>query len=301
LLVAPWAAWAAVRALGLERGFPWVALIVFTPYVLPLAIIAGAVAAGLRRWLPAALAAVTVLVLALALWSRVTGAEEPTRGPQLRVLIANTHYGEVPPEVLARLVRRERVDVLSVEELTPALAPVLERELAPLLPRHVLHPQPDSAGTGLFSRFALRPIAAPLTHYDMTGAALRLPGAPTVRLLSVHVAAPDDPRSAGRWRADLHALPDAPPNGPVQILAGDFNATLDQREFRRLVGRGYRDAAEVVGAGLRPTWQERLAPPLTLDHVLAAERVAVLGVQVHDLPRSDHHAVLAELSLPAAG
>ena len=33
----------------------------------------------------------------------------------------------------------------------------------------------------------------------------------------------------------------------MRILAGDFNATLDHAELRRLIGRGYHDAAEQAG------------------------------------------------------
>ena len=103
------------------------------------------------------------------------------------------------------------------------------------------------------------------------------------------------PRGLAR---DLRALPPAPPRGPLQLLAGDFNSTLDHHELRKLVDRGYRDAAEAVGAGFSPTWQGHRAPPVTIDHVLVPERVGVLGVEVHELPRSDHRAVLGVLALP---
>ncbi len=37
-------------------------------------------------------------------------------------------------------------------------------------------------------------------------------------------------------------------------LVGDFNATLDQAALRDVVARGYRDAADVAGKGLEPTF-----------------------------------------------
>jgi hypothetical protein len=37
---------------------------------------------------------------------------------------------------------------------------------------------------------------------------------------------------------------------------------------------------------------------VTIDHVLLPARAGGLGVSVHDLPRSDHNAVLAVLALP---
>jgi endonuclease/exonuclease/phosphatase family metal-dependent hydrolase len=98
---------------------------------------------------------------------------------------------------------------------------------------------------------------------------------------------------------DLRNLPAAAPDVPVQLLAGDFNSTLDHDELRELVGRGYRDAAEATGAGFRPTWQGKRAPPVTIDHVLVPERLGVRDVEVHDLPRGDHHAVVATVQLRA--
>jgi endonuclease/exonuclease/phosphatase family metal-dependent hydrolase len=40
---------------------------------------------------------------------------------------------------------------------------------------------------------------------------------------------------------------------------------------------------------------------VTIDHVLVDRRIGVRDVQVHGLPRSDHRAVLASLTVPAAG
>jgi endonuclease/exonuclease/phosphatase (EEP) superfamily protein YafD len=86
----------------------------------------------------------------------------------------------------------------------------------------------------------------------------------------------------------------------VRILAGDFNATLDHAEFRRVLDRGYEDAADQVGTGLRATWPAngRLTLPVTIDHVIADERCGVRDVRVLPVPGSDHRAVLAVLELP---
>ena len=70
-----------------------------------------------------------------------------------------------------------------------------------------------------------------------------------------------------------------------------------------MLDTGYEDAAAEAGAGLTPTWPSgRLfPPPVTIDHVLADARCRVARVTVHDLPGSDHRAVLAELVLPLTG
>jgi endonuclease/exonuclease/phosphatase family metal-dependent hydrolase len=87
------------------------------------------------------------------------------------------------------------------------------------------------------------------------------------------------------------------------VLAGDFNATLDHAELRRLLDRGYRDAAEQAGVALRPTWpgDRALIPTVvTIDHVLADRRIRVVSVRTVAIPGSDHRGVLADLLLPDA-
>ena len=64
--------------------------------------------------------------------------------------------------------------------------------------------------------------------------------------------------------------------------------------------------AEADRAGLDPRERalaQRLAfgaiqRRLTIDHVLADERIAPLALTVHTLPGTDHRALVAELALP---
>jgi endonuclease/exonuclease/phosphatase family metal-dependent hydrolase len=122
-------------------------------------------------------------------------------------------------------------------------------------------------------------------------------GGGRVAVQAVHPLPPITASSVRSWRATLRTLPPAR-RGPPRVIAGDFNATLDHRELRRLLDTGYADAADVTGGGLRTTWPvQRRRPPVTIDHVLADERLAVLRYEVHELPGTDHRAVLAELAL----
>ncbi|MEO5873812.1 MAG: endonuclease/exonuclease/phosphatase family protein, partial [Streptosporangiaceae bacterium] len=60
-------------------------------------------------------------------------------------------------------------------------------------------------------------------------------------------------------------------------------------------------AADGTGDGLATTWPAdgRPVPPgIAIDHVLADRRVAIRSFATHDLPRSDHRAVSAVLTLP---
>jgi endonuclease/exonuclease/phosphatase (EEP) superfamily protein YafD len=304
LLVALSACWVAVRLPGLERGFPLVPLVAFTPLAAGAAIVAVALVALLRQRAAAVVAAALAAALVVTVAPRTLGGpSEPdgAAGPRLRVLTANMHFGTGSPEALVELVRRTRADVLSVQELTPGLARDLDAAgLAALLPERVGEPSDGGSGIRLYANVPLEPRSAPGRRRNPVAAATaRIDGGPAVELVAVHAPAPHS-WSVADWRQDLRALPQATPDGPVRILAGDFNATLDHAELRRILDTGYEDAADEVGAGLVATWPHgrRLPPPVTIDHVLADERCGVEAVSVHAIPGTDHRAVLAELVLP---
>ena len=304
LLVVPIGAWVVVRLFGLERGFPMVPLVAFTPLVVVGAVAVIAVAALLRQRAAAAVAAVLAAVLVVLVAPRALGGPtdpDGPAGPRLRVLSANMHFGFGSPEALVALVRRMRPDVLAVQELTPSLARDLDAAgLAELMP-----------GAGDRSRAARprdRPVRADPAHAatapgtrrnPLAFASARPAGGPVVELGSVHVTPPYS-HQVPVWRADLRVVPRATPDSRVRILAGDFNATLDHAELRDLLDSGYVDAADEVGAGLRATWPDdrRLPPPVTIDHVLADARAGVREFSVHPIPGTDHRAVFAELVLP---
>jgi endonuclease/exonuclease/phosphatase family metal-dependent hydrolase len=133
----------------------------------------------------------------------------------------------------------------------------------------------------------------------MPRAVLELGGGRAVRLVDVHPYPPKR-NLVGLWRDQFATLPEAEPGAPVPwVLAGDFNATLDFPQLRDLVDSGYRDAGDVTGDGLEPTWpsDRLLPPPVTIDHVLADRRVAVLDYEVEDLDGTDHRAVFARLAI----
>jgi len=112
--------------------------------------------------------------------------------------------------------------------------------------------------------------------------------------------APLGPRQTAEWAAGLRALPAAPDSGAYRVLVGDFNASLDHAELRKVVARGYVDAADATGHGLVPTWPagRRLPPFITIDHLLADGRAQVTRFAVLDVPGSDHRPIFAELRLP---
>jgi endonuclease/exonuclease/phosphatase family metal-dependent hydrolase len=223
----------------------------------------------------------------------------------LRVVTANLLAGRAAAEVVVELACRMRADMLFVQELTgQAAARLRQAGLDDLLPHRVTQPMTHCAAvSGIYGRYPLRsgPPAAPVSAARCT-ARLDLPSGQFVQPACIHAAPPKPPWSpaaTARWRGQLSALP-APGDVPL-ILAGDFNATVDHAQFRRLLRRGYADAASQAGNGLVPTWGPRpgrLPTLLAIDHVLTDRRCAVLTTSAHQLAGSDHRALYAELQLP---
>jgi endonuclease/exonuclease/phosphatase (EEP) superfamily protein YafD len=302
--VAGFAIWAAVRVLGWERGFPAVQLIAFTPYVAGAAVLVPPLALLLRRWPAAAVAALVATALLACVvprWS-ADGGPLPT-GPALRVMTANMLVGTADPAAIVALVRAERVDLLALQEFTPQARDALAGAgLDALLPNRSTHPADGVGGSALYSRFPLRDDGLRLNpeEFGQAKATVTVAGAAAFAVESVHTCAPSDPSRSACWAGSFGNEPPATVRGQVRLMIGDFNATLDHAALRGMLATGYRDAADVVGAGLDPTWPyDKLFPRVTLDHVLADRRVGVRRVAVHPLPGSDHRAVFAELVLPA--
>lgn len=301
IAVVPLALWAIVRAFGLDHGFPLVAMMAFTPYVATAGLLAAGVAVALRNWAAATVAWIATLALAAAVLPRAIGdgtVAADGRGT-IGILASNALKGHADPEALVGLVRRLRPDVLTVEELTPELVRGLRRAgLGRLLPEAEIALR-DRTGSAIYSDLPLTALDEGRVYtFPMPRARLRLPGGGALRLVAIHPITPTR-NGIDVWEETLAGLPGTGAGTPW-LLAGDFNATLDDSALRDLIGRGYRDAGDVAGLGLVPTWPNKgaLPPLVTIDHVLADRRLGVVDYGVEDVPGSDHRAVFARLRLP---
>jgi len=304
--VMPVVVWTLIRVLGLDRDYPLVALMAFTPYAVVAAFFVAGIALALRNWAAVAVAGLATLCLAFAVLPRALGdgTVDPAGRQTLSVLSANVFHGSADAEELVEMVKRYRVDLLSVQELTPSFAHKMRRAgLDRLLPRSIeeTSDSDSAAGSGLYSRLPMHKLpGGERFFFRQPRAVLRMPGGRRVRVVAIHPIPP------GRgveeiWDDTLESLPSAG-SGPPWVLVGDFNATLDIAPFRDLLDRGYRDAGAVAGEGLEPTFPTMgfgsLPPFITIDHVLADHRLDVVDYEVKDLPGTDHRPVLAELALP---
>jgi endonuclease/exonuclease/phosphatase (EEP) superfamily protein YafD len=309
LLAGGMAGWGAARLTAADRWPPIEApvapLLSFTPQVAATALASALV---LPRRGAAVTAGVTGVALAAVVVPRtIRRPQPPAAGPMLRVITANLMAGRGSEEHVVGLVRRKAADVLFLQELPESAVTRLKQAgLTDLFPHAITDTRGESErGSGIYARY---PLASGLQLQSVTAAQptarLELPGGRHADLVCVHSQPPNPPMSrykAARWRRELAVLP--PPAAcaaePPRVLAGDFNASPDHAQFRRLLRLGHVDAASQLGKGLIPTWGPWGRPSLlTLDHVLVDPQCAVLDVTVHPLPGSDHRAVYAQFRLP---
>ncbi len=305
LALVPLLGFTVLRLAGFTGNWYLVAVLAFVPYAALASVAVLLLAALARRWLATALAGLVTLALALCVLPRAVDDRQPAPGgPALRVLSANMRVGGADADALVALVRDRQADLLALQEFTPYAQDALTAAgLDRLLPYHVRYGTWGVDGSALYSRYPMTGTGYRSLPggFGQAYAQLQVPGAASVLVESVHPCAPSESSRLDCWHAGLAQEPPATVDGPLRILAGDFNATIDHEPLRRLLGTGYRDAASALGDGLVPSWpyDGRPLPGVTLDHVLVDRRIAVRQWRTLTNPGSDHRAVYAELALPS--
>jgi endonuclease/exonuclease/phosphatase (EEP) superfamily protein YafD len=309
-LAVPWAGFAALRALGAERGFPLVPALSFTPQAALGSVVPLSAALLSRSRAVTALAAGSALVLGAAVLDRARPAPAGpvADGPRLRVVSLNTLHSRADAATVVSLLAEHDADVLALMEVTPGgVTALLDAGVTDFLPHgHVMPAGPDrppGSGGAIWTRLEVQHRSTVPGRFGQPTVRLTVPGARDVELTAVHTHPPlQGPARVADWEQDLRQLPD-PEDDVLRVLTGDFNATPDHASFRRLLRRGWVDVARATGAGLTPTWAPVRGgwPRLSLDHVLVDGRISPQWLQVVHVPGSDHRALVAELRLPAGG
>jgi endonuclease/exonuclease/phosphatase family metal-dependent hydrolase len=261
---------------------------------------------GSRRWRLVPLAVVLALLVVHGWWlSPQFVGSRPRAAPgtdSVTVLTANMYRGRGDGSVLVSRAEVAEVDLLSVQEVTPGLLTMMERAgLNERLPYRVGEPRDGAEGTMMFSRYPIEDVSeiadAAQTSWK---AAVALPSGP-LEVLAVHATAPTYP---SRWHGD-HAAIRAAARGS-DVVAGDFNATLDHRPMMLLEADGFRSVAELSNQGWQPTWPADGGLPLNylgapalvqIDHVLVGSGMTGTFSRRLRIPGTDHEAVLARVAL----
>lgn len=310
------AATGAAAATLVVRGTPvrnvaGLTLAVLAPYAAVLSPVGVALAVrGRRRVLAVAATAITVASLGVQVcWYYRPGSAAAVEARSVRVLASNIRNGEADAESFVRLAAA-RADVIVVVELTPeALQRFSAAGIGLDFPHSQLIPAPLAGGIGIWSRFPLEPLPVPVhPAVSAPAALLKVPGVAVAPLVvAVHVKSPlaEGQDTVTEWDTGITHLGGqldrfaATAGSGSVIVAGDFNATPDVRQFRDLLTGGYRDAVEQLGAGFAPTFpSDRWCPPLfTIDHVLT-RNAAATAIEAVDVSGSDHRGLVADVAIP---
>ena len=321
------AAWLALRFLPtpIDHVGPIPALVSATPWlVIPLALALALALAGRAR----TIATLMVVCLALqacwqlpfyldtshrlseeALMESTTGTQGASSADDnlprtIRAMTLNTYFGQADVDQIATIVAEQGVDVLALEEATPELTARLQKSALPnLLPYHI----GEERGQQIWSRLPLEDKAANETGFEVSpacAASVRLANGERLRFVAIHTTAP-----VGRWGAQWAAsigLVGELAKQPYQqgearyVLMGDFNATMDHRVFREMLGSRFADAAQASGAGLDFTWPSNrpgIPQLIAIDHMVLDQGVRAAGMQTITVEGSDHQALLFTLGI----
>lgn len=300
---------------GAIRVFaPWTAL-AFLP-----AVVVGIVAAvrAPDRWPPRLLLAASIAgLLFVLLRFPISGGghrDLPTDVTPLRVATWNLLVGNVPPGELVETILEQDLDIITLEELTPAAADAIGADpaVSARFPWRILHPVEGSAGLGILSTMPMTEIPDPDAIWSSTVADVALPTGGTVHVIGYHARPP-------RWAAGLPgvvlydpAMRDADidhlgdlvdglaKTGDPVLVMGDLNLTPNEVAYDDLIARGLVDAHVVAGQGLGTTWRPArlMGTPVSIiriDHILVSPEVAVGRVDVDCTPRGSDHCLVTSL------
>ena len=221
---------------------------------------------------------------------------------ELTVMTSNLRLGQAAPDAVVSLAAQHGVDVLAVQELTDAAVVGLDRAgLDRLLPYRVVFPGAAGAGVGLWSREPLTEAAViPGFGFNPLRAHVSV-GGRVYTVVSFHSKAPLYNGGTGPWESDLRRLSQLMAQLPTPlVVAGDFNATSDHRQFRDLLNsKGFRDAADDAGAGLMPTFpaDQSVGPIARIDHVVLSGDLVGVAAESAVVAGSDHRAVITTLGI----
>ncbi|HNM84977.1 MAG: endonuclease/exonuclease/phosphatase family protein [Mycobacterium sp.] len=278
----------------------------FTPVLVVLGAVAVLLLALTRRW---ALVALALVVVGAGVWSQVPLFTGSAPGPNaggatIRLMQANIRLGEADAAALVRTVTDERVDVLTLVELTEKGAQrLLAAGLTDVLPCYVARPRDSGGGAAILSRFPLS-AGTRLAGLETNNlqAVAQLPGVGPIAVYALHPV-PPYPGPAEEWATELRRLQTIFAAQDLPVLVGaDFNSTYDHRQYRDLLRESSLvDAAEYLGAGLVATFPADQWYPA----VLGIDKILTRGgtpqsLRRVDLPGSDHYGVIGDVRFGAS-
>ena len=272
------------------------------PFLLVLAWVVMIAALVTSHWLLAAFgAALSAYQLAVVVPSFIA-TRRPRwvkRAPSLDVVVANVFIDNKTPRDAARQLVTAAADVVIVVESTAAFMAIFDAAGgSDAYPNRVSDPDDDSdyavtlatkRELGPRSRMAtIGPLRLAIADIDVDGVG--------TLVVALNPMATVDPGGHETWKEQIEVLKELIPtlSGPL-IIAGDLNTTRYRPEFEELLESGLRDAFDMLGKGLDPSFKlgadgalAKVGAVARLDHALVDDRVFPLAVENLEPCGSDH-------------
>jgi vancomycin resistance protein VanJ len=320
---ASWSYAAAITGFFLLRGLmnplpsSLALLSAFAPYLFIPLLLALPLALWARSRTAALPLASVILLFAMLYGPRFVPPSQPpacAASPELRVMTWNLGWDRAQGDPILAVIAETRPDILGVQEVTPATAAYLERELGTIYPYRAFRPGIETSG--LLSRY---PIVAqewiepsgggrPTLHatVDSHGQAVHVfvlhPWAPRIKWAAgtfIPIGLDD---SVPRRQITEVARVAASVQGPTVVL-GDFNMTDGTRAYHQVAER-FVDAFREAGWGFGFTFPEGVrvgglpmpGPLIRLDYIFHSAYLCTVSARVGCEGGSDHCYVLASLA-----
>jgi endonuclease/exonuclease/phosphatase (EEP) superfamily protein YafD len=310
LVVAVLGLLALLRLVAWDSVEPLVVLDALTLVLyLPAWVVAAGALIGRRWWLAAAAAVIIAAQVAFAAPELTAAAPAPAwtrHAPVVRVFDANIDKSLGFEAGYVRAIEQDRPDLITMEEFTPpALQAMAASGVLADFPYRCAAPAYGATGFLIASRLRLTGCQVQTVLWDyqylpyMVQATLWTPAGP-VALRLVHTLAPF-PSTWREWSAALAAVGQSvrASGDSRMLMAGDFNATWDNRGFAALLADGLTDGAAARGQATDMTWPNgAIMPPFVrIDHVLTGARLAVTQITARPGFGSDHRYLIATVAI----
>lgn len=248
----------------------------------------------------------------------------------VRILSVNMLYGSGDADILAKMIARERPDVLVFQEFTPENWKVLEPQLIGEYPFTVNSGREDAFGQAVFSKL---PFVGPAVPYPprvgqglpervggFVGLAdpqirftVRHPGGGadgTLTIQNTHLVPPTganllrEQRMQSVWLAGVGTEFRADPRRGL-VLIGDFNFTKESPQAALLRRSGFVEAHAKAAAGRGATWPAttwlRVFPGVRIDQAYSTGAVQTTDSRVLEPTGSDHRPIVVDVAWTLTG
>lgn len=277
-----------------------------------------------RRFSPLVCLIAVLLILGEWAYTQATVRRLPSqrylKGEQQRfsVLTYNLLFRGGTPRISLETIRDNPVDLVAVQEMTPAWRKRLDRILGQTHKYNALSSHRGTRGFGMYSRFPLADVRY-LRHRSKFPfaqcARVKHPGTP-LYVCNVHLAAPSiEVKTAERliesmrsnaitkerqWEKLTKQILTSADRIERRLVVGDLNTMPAEPLYRRMM-RDFVDAYSEVNLGYGATFPNLLSTPpfpvLRIDYILLDGPMAPESVRVLPKSGSDHLAVHAVVKL----